>query len=139
MGLELNISATASYIAAFDDKSVGVAGLLEMVANLELLDAMKGGLNLVLGLAAYSVFGMLWTVIPAAVFWYVSLRFMAARKAKAKLESLPYSEAQAKMFPGSDFDVLAGTRAPQIFFGFLAYIGVVVGIVLHPITMSIVG
>lgn len=43
------------------------------------------------------LFGMAWTVIPAAAFWYASLRFMAARNAKAQLEALPFNSTQAAM------------------------------------------
>lgn len=43
------------------------------------------------------LFSMVWTVSPAAAFWYASLRFMAARSAKAQLEALPFNSTQAAM------------------------------------------
>ncbi len=79
------------------------------------------------------LFGMAWTVIPAAAFWYVSLRFIAARNAKAQLEALPFNSAQAAMYLGSDFEKLAELRAPQVTLGYLAYIGLMIGIILYPI------
>lgn len=79
------------------------------------------------------LFGMAWTVIPAAVFWYVSLRFIAARNAKAQLEALPFNSTQAAMYLGSDFEKLAELRAPQVTLGYLVYIGLMVGIILYPI------
>ncbi|HGM8451763.1 TPA: hypothetical protein ACKQBO_005990 [Pseudomonas aeruginosa] len=81
---------------------------------------------------AIALFGMAWTVIPAAAFWYVSLRFMAARKAKAQLETLPFNENQAAMYDGSDFEKVAELRAPQVLLGFLVYIGVLLGVALYP-------
>lgn len=79
------------------------------------------------------LFGMAWTVIPAAAFWYVSVRFIAARNAKAQLEALPFNSAQAAMYLGSDFEKLAELRAPQVTLGYLAYIGLMIGIILYPI------
>ena len=79
------------------------------------------------------LFGMAWTIIPAAAFWYVSLRFIAARNAKAQLEALPFNSAQAAMYLGSDFEKLAELRAPQVTLGYLAYIGLMIGIILYPI------
>ncbi|GAB6389987.1 hypothetical protein [Stutzerimonas marianensis] len=84
-------------------------------------------------IAAGILFGMAWTVIPAAAFWYVSLRFIAARNAKAQLEALPFNSAQAAMYLGSDFEKLAELRAPQVTLGYLVYIGQMVGIILYPI------
>lgn len=79
------------------------------------------------------LFGMAWTVIPAAAFWYVSLRFIAARNAKAQLEALPFNSTQAAMYLGSDFEKLAELRAPQVTLGYLVYIGLMVGIILYPV------
>lgn len=85
------------------------------------------------------IFGMAWTVIPAAAFWYVSLRFLEARKVKAQLEALPFNSNQAAMYDGSAFEIAAELRAPQIALGFLVYIGVVLGVILYPITSVIAG
>ncbi|EIK52632.1 hypothetical protein YO5_14426 [Stutzerimonas stutzeri TS44] len=79
------------------------------------------------------LFGMAWTVIPAAAFWYVSLRFIAARNAKAQLEALPFNSTQAAMYLGSDFEKLAELRAPQVTLGYWVYMGLMVGIILYPI------
>lgn len=79
------------------------------------------------------LFGMAWTVIPAAAFWYVSLRFIAARNAKAQLEALPFNATQAAMYLGSDFEKLAELRAPQVTLGYWVYMGLMVGIILYPI------
>lgn len=79
------------------------------------------------------LFGMAWTVIPAAAFWYVSLRFIAARNTKAQLEALPFNSTQAAMYLGSDFEKLAELRAPQVTLGYWVYIGLMVGIILYPI------
>ena len=79
------------------------------------------------------LFGMAWTVIPAAAFWYVSLRFIAARNTKAQLEALPFNSTQAAMYLGSDFEKLAELRAPQVTLGYLIYLGLMVGIILYPI------
>ncbi|MBU0808320.1 MAG: hypothetical protein KKD30_14730 [Gammaproteobacteria bacterium] len=90
-------------------------------------------------IAAAALLGLAWTVIPAAFFWYVSLRFIAARNAKAQLEALPLNAIHAAMYAGSDFQVAAELRAPQIFLGFLVYIVVLLGIILYPISASIAG
>ena len=79
------------------------------------------------------LFGIAWTVIPAAAFWYVSLRFIAARNIKAQLEALPFNSTQAAMYLGSDFEKLAELRAPQVTLGYLIYLGLMVGIILYPI------
>lgn len=79
------------------------------------------------------LFGMAWTVIPAAAFWYVSLRFIAARNTKAQLEALPFNSTQAAMYLGSDFEKLAELRAPQVTLGYWVYMGLMVGIILYPI------
>ncbi|EPS1798721.1 hypothetical protein ACM7LV_00490 [Pseudomonas aeruginosa] len=79
------------------------------------------------------LFGMAWTVLPAAAFWFVSLRFIAARSAKTKLESLPFNSIQAAMYRGSDFERAAELVAPQVTLGYLVYIGLTVGIILYPI------
>lgn len=79
------------------------------------------------------LFGMAWTVIPAAAFWYVSLRFIAARNTKAQLEALPFNSTQAAMYLGTDFEKLAELRAPQVTLGYWVYMGLMVGIILYPI------
>lgn len=78
-------------------------------------------------------------VACAGVFWYLSLRFLAARKAKDQLEALPFNSTQAAMYEGSDFQLAASLRAPQVFFGFLVYLGMMYGIVLYPIQQWVVG
>lgn len=81
-----------------------------------------------------ALFGMAWTILPAAFLWYASLRFIAARKAKARLELLNYNAIQAAMYSGSDFERAAELRAPQVFLGYLVYLGVLLGVVLYPIS-----
>lgn len=111
------------------------SAFMETIANPELQDLYMIPTIVLVGI----LFGMAWTVIPAAAFWYASLRFIAARNAKAQLEALPVNSTQAAMYDGSDFQIAADLRAPQIFLGYLAYIGVLLGIILYPISASIAG
>lgn len=41
------------------------------------------------------------------------------------------------MYGGSEFEVAAGLRAPQVALGFLVYMGVMLGVILYPITSMI--
>jgi len=128
MGAEWNVVPTASYVAGF------LSGQAQMFAHEVAADGVL--LTVVMtpvwvGLGC--LFGMAWTVLPAAAFWFVSLRFMAARSAKTKLESLPFSSIQASMYRGSDFERAAELVAPQVTLGYLVYIGLTVGIILYPI------
>ncbi|MDU4254475.1 hypothetical protein [Pseudomonas sp.] len=134
LSAEWSVSATASYAAGF------VSGQAHMIAH----EASVNGVLMTVAMTPVWVvlgclFGMAWTVLPAAAFWFVSLRFMAARSAKAKLESLPFNSTQHAMYLGSDFEAVAELRAPQVFFGYLVYLGILLGIVLYPITTAVVG
>ncbi|WP_326430287.1 hypothetical protein VQ574_21430 (plasmid) [Stutzerimonas frequens] len=113
--------------------------VLSVAENIVAIYAQSGIRILVIPLVAAvgATFGMAWTIIPAAAFWYVSLRFMSARKAKAKLETLPFNSLQAAMYIGSDFERLAELRAPQITLGYLIYCGALVGFVLYPISNAL--
>ncbi len=127
MGAEWDVGAVVSFIS-----SGFSAFASEFMASMA-----EQGLQVLLMIpvviAVGILFGMAWTVIPAAAFWYVSLRFIAARNAKAQLEALPFNSAQAAMYLGSDFEKLAELRAPQVTLGYLAYIGLMIGIILYPI------
>lgn len=84
-------------------------------------------------------FGMAWAIIPAAFFWYVSLRFYGARLAKAQLEVTGYTADQASMYEGSDFARMAGTVAPQIALASIIYFIICVAFLLNPIATYFVG
>lgn len=81
--------------------------------------------------------GVAFVLVPVAFFWFVSLRFWAVRKARGELEALPYSQSQAQMFEGSNFQYCAGYVAPQITVGGLVYLLALYGYVLYPVTSSI--
>ena len=83
------------------------------------------------------VFGMAIVVGPAAFFWYVSLRYLAARSAKEQLIALGYNSTQAAMYSGSDFEMVAEMRAAQIAVGFMVYLAFLLGFVLYPFTSPI--
>lgn len=76
--------------------------------------------------------------IPAALVWYVSLRFHAARQAKAQLEALPFNATQEAMYLNSDFQTVAEVRMPQITLGYLVYLAGLFGFVLHPIVAWVI-
>ncbi|HCF7538149.1 TPA: hypothetical protein NI617_002000 [Pseudomonas aeruginosa] len=121
-------SASASYAAGF------LSGQVQMFAH----EAAVNGVLMTVAttpvwVALGCLFGMVWTVLPAAAFWVVSLRFMAARSAKTRLESLPFNSIQAAMYRGSDFERAAELVAPQVTLGYLVYICLTVGIILYPI------
>ena len=127
MGAEWDVGAVVSFIS-----SGFSAFASEFMASMA-----EQGLQVLLMIpvviAVGILFGMAWTVIPAAAFWYVSLRFIAARNTKAQLEALPFNSTQAVMYLGSDFEKLAELRAPQVTLGYLMYIGLMIGIILYPI------
>ena len=127
MGAEWDVGAVVSFIASGFSAfaSEFMASMAEQGPQVLLMIPVV--------IAVGILFGMAWTVIPAAAFWYVSLRFIAARNAKAQLEALPFNSAQAAMYLGSDFEKLAELRAPQVTLGYLAYIGLMIGIILYPI------
>ncbi|ABP77960.1 conserved hypothetical protein [Stutzerimonas stutzeri A1501] len=127
MGVEWNLGAVVSFITS---------GLSAFVSEFMASLADPGPHVLLMIPVVITVgilFGMAWTVIPAAAFWYVSLRFIAARNAKAQLEALPFNSTQAAMYLGSDFEKLAELRAPQVTLGYWVYMGLMVGIILYPI------
>ncbi len=127
MGAEWDVGAVVSFIS-----SGFSAFASEFMASMA-----EQGLQVLLMIpvviAVGILFGMAWTVIPAAALWYVSLRFIAARNTKAQLEALPFNSTQAVMYLGSDFEKLAELRAPQVTLGYLMYIGLMIGIILYPI------
>jgi len=127
MGAEWDVGAVVSFIASGFSAfaSEFMASMAEPGPQVLLMIPVV--------IAVGILFGMAWTIIPAAAFWYVSLRFIAARNAKAQLEALPFNSAQAAMYLGSDFEKLAELRAPQVTLGYLAYIGLMIGIILYPI------
>lgn len=127
MGADWNVGAVASFITSGFSTFVS-----EFMASM--IDPGPQVLLMIPVVIAVGIlFGMAWTVIPAAAFWYVSLRFIAARNAKAQLEALPFNSSQAAMYLGSDFEKLAELRAPQVTLGYLVYIGLMVCIILYPI------
>lgn len=89
-------------------------------------------------LVALPAFGMAVVIIPAAFFWFASLRFLALRNAKAQLLALPYSNLQKELFDGSNFDEVSSMAAPQIALGGLLYALAVYGLVLFPVTASVI-
>ena len=127
MGAEWDVGAVVSFIS-----SGFSAFASEFMASMA-----EQGLQVLLMIpvviAVGILFGMAWTVIPAAALWYVSLRFIAARNTKAQLEALPFNSTQAVMYLGSDFEKLAELRAPQVTLGYWVYMGLMVGIILYPI------
>ena len=127
MGAEWDVGAVVSFIS-----SGFSAFASEFMASMA-----EQGLQVLLMIpvviAVGILFGMAWTVIPAAALWYVSLRFIAARNTKAQLEALPFNSTQAVMYLGSDFEKLAELRAPQVTLGYLMYIDLMIGIILYPI------
>ncbi|MFC4862333.1 hypothetical protein ACS8MQ_14435 [Pseudomonas sp. MAHUQ-62] len=127
MGAEWNVGAVVSFITSGFSAFVS-----ECMASM--VDPGPQVLLMIpLVVTVGTLFGVAWTVIPAAAFWYVSLRFIAARNAKAQLEALPFNSTHAAMYLGSDFEKLAELRAPQVTLGYLVYIGLMVGIILYPI------
>ena len=127
MGAEWNVGAVVNFITSGFSAFVS-----EFMASM--VDPEPQVLLMIPVVVAVGIlFGMAWTVIPAAAFWYVSLRFIAARSAKAQLEALPFNSTQAAMYLGSDFEKVAELRAPQVTLGYLVYIGLMVGIILYPI------
>ena len=127
MGAEWNVGAVVNFITSGFSAFVS-----EFMASM--VDPGPQVLLMIPVVVAVGIlFGMAWTVIPAAAFWYVSLRFIAARSAKAQLEALPFNSTQAAMYLGSDFEKVAELRAPQVTLGYLVYIGLMVGIILYPI------
>ncbi|MBD9414086.1 hypothetical protein IB234_05880 [Pseudomonas sp. PDM16] len=127
MGAEWDVGAVVSFITS--GFSAFVSEFMASMVN----PGPQVLLMIPVVIAVGILFGMAWTVIPAAAFWYVSLRFIAARNAKAQLEALPFNSTQAAMYLGSDFEKLAELRAPQVTLGYLMYIGLMVGIILYPI------
>jgi len=132
IGADWNFAAAIDYSAAFFEKLrwMGENGIEQ---NGLLLTVASAPISAVL----VTLYGMAWTVIPAAALWYTSLRFHAARKAKSQLESLPFNAVQAAMYENSNFETAAELRAPQVALGFLVYVGVMLGVVLFPITSAI--
>ncbi|MBX6310958.1 hypothetical protein ISD59_29680 [Pseudomonas aeruginosa] len=134
VGAEWNVGAVVDHCADVLAKLWWMTGNeyeqdgLLMAVFMTPVSAILGGL-----------YGMAWTVIPAAAFWYVSLRFLEARKTKARLEAMSFNSNQAAMYAGSSFEDAAELRAPQVALGFLVYIGVVLGVILYPITSVIAG
>lgn len=127
MGAEWNVGAVVNFITSGFSAFVS-----EFMASM--VDPGPQVLLMIPVVVAVGIlFGMAWTVIPAAAFWYVSLRFIASRSAKAQLEALPFNSTQAAMYLGSDFEKVAELRAPQVTLGYLVYIGLMVGIILYPI------
>lgn len=127
MGAEWNVGAVVNFITSGFSAFVS-----EFMASM--VDPGPQVLLMIPVVVAVGIlFGMAWTVIPAVAFWYVSLRFIAARSAKAQLEALPFNSTQAAMYLGSDFEKVAELRAPQVTLGYLVYIGLMVGIILYPI------
>ncbi len=127
MGAEWDVGAVVSFITS--GFSAFVSEFMASMVN----PGPQVLLMIPVVIAVGILFGMAWTVIPTAAFWYVSLRFIAARNAKAQLEALPFNSTQAAMYLGSDFEKLAELRAPQVTLGYLMYIGLMVGIILYPI------
>lgn len=127
MGAEWDVGAVVSFITS--GFSAFVSEFMASMVN----PGPQVLLMIPVVIAVGILFGMAWTVIPAAAFWYVSLRFIAARNAKAQLEALPFNSTQAAMYLGSDFEKLTELRAPQVTLGYLMYIGLMVGIILYPI------
>ena len=127
MGAEWDVGAVVSFISSGFSAfaSEFMASMAEQGPQVLLMIAVV--------IAVGILFGMAWTVIPAAALWYVSLRFIAARNTKAQLEALPFNSTQAVMYLGSDFEKLAELRAPQVTLGYLMYIGLMIGIILYPI------
>lgn len=134
IGAEWNVAAAVDHCADVLAKLWWMTGN-EYEQDGLLMAVFMTPVSVVLG----SLYGMAWTVIPAAAFWYVSLRFLEARKAKARLEAMSFNSNQAAMYSGSSFEDVAELRAPQVALGFLVYIGVVLGVILYPITSVIVG
>lgn len=128
MGTEWNLPAALNYCADVLAKLWWMTGN-EYKQDGLLMTLLMTPVTLLLG----AILGSACTVIPAAAFWYVSLRFIAARKAKAQLEALPFNSNQAVMYRGSDFERAAELVAPQVTLGYLVYIGLTVGIILYPI------
>lgn len=131
IGTEWNVGAAVSFI------TTEFTGAIENIVDRVNLVGPHILLLLPVSAIVGAIFGMAWTVLPAAAFWYVSLRFLEARKVKAQLEALPFNSNQAAMYGGSEFEVVAGLRAPQVALGFLVYVGVMLGVILYPITSMI--
>lgn len=133
-GLDWDFGATWDFMVAL------AAGLVHSFAEFA---SMNGWLYEFSMLAVWVVIGVLFglacAIIPAAFFWFVSLRFHAVRNAVACLEALPYSQNQANMFEGSNFQHASSITAPQIALGGVLYLLALYGYVLYPVTSSVLG
>lgn len=128
MASDWDLAATTSFL--FSEAMSVVSDFAEGVSTEGIWVLLVIPASLVVGpiLAIASI------AIPAGALWYVSLRFMAARNAKAELLSLPYNTIQENLWLNSTFNDVAELRAPQVFFGFLVYLGALFGFVLYPMT-----
>jgi len=132
MGAEWNAGAVVNLVIS------EVYGFVSGVADEVALE----GAYLLLMLPVFAVIGPVVAIasmaIPAAIIWYVSLRFHAARQAKAQLEALPFNATQEAMYLNSDFQTVAEARMPQITLGYLVYLAGLFGFVLHPIVAWVI-
>jgi hypothetical protein len=130
LGLEWNFVASAKYVIEF------LYGFLSYPSFSAFLHDFY---SIPVVLAVLSVAGMAWIIIPAAAFWYVSLRYHAVRQALAQLEATSYSANQASLYDNSEFQADAGLVAPQIGLAYIIYCVACVAFLLHPVAKSVIG
>lgn len=136
-GLEWSFAASADYVVelvatSYTDTRFQYPGISEY----SVINAIKWDILLAPVVVAI---GMAWVIIPAAAFWYVSLRYHAVRQALAQLEATGYSANQASLYDNSAFQADAGLVAPQIGLAYIIYCIGCVAFLLHPVAKSVIG
>lgn len=138
-GLEWNFVASAEYVIGFFNQDDGpvfeYAEGWEPSVMREIELFIVGWLMVAIAVAI----GLAWIIIPAAAFWYVSLRYHAVRQALAQLEATGYTPNQASLYDNSAFQADAGLVAPQIGLAYIIYCIGCVAFLLHPVAKSVIG
>lgn len=84
---------------------------------------------------------MFFIVVLAYAFWYVSFQYVGARaSAETVFNSLKMRASTVyDLYPGSLQQSATLLKAPQIAVGFLAYVIFVIGLIMKPAVMTIIG
>lgn len=125
-GLEWNFVASAEIVIGVLKSFVGYSSLWTFIYGTAFIPVVIA-------------IGMAWVIIPAAAFWYVSLRYHGVRQALAQLETTGYSAQQATLYDNSAFQADAGLVAPQIGLAYIIYCIGCVAFLLHPVAKSVIG
>lgn len=136
-GLEWNFAASANYAIDFFSPSSNLTSMY--LSEPDAMRSIKRAIVSVLVVPVVAAIGMAWIIIPAAAFWYVSLRYHGVRQALAQLEATGYSANQASLYDNSAFQADAGLVAPQIGLAYIIYCVACVAFLLHPVAKSVIG